>query len=118
MELHTEEKEQDSAIFIEIAEAEKKADEIIESAIKEKEKLINDAKRNLSSLILKTTEEIDKGREKKIQDFQSNAYVLKEGRLDEAKGQIKKFEQKPHKNMQHAVDIVFSRFVGYIKNKK
>ena len=103
-------------IFSEIMESEKKSEEIAEKAKKDAEEILNNAKNSASSMILKRFEEIEKEKRKRVENFESKVYVLKDTKLEEAKERIGKIMQKARKNSDIACDFVFDKFLESIKN--
>ncbi len=100
----------EAEILIEIREAEKKADEIIESARMEKESIINEAVKNSSKLLAAKEEEIRKLQEKKIMEFREKTKLIKEEKLSEGKSLVKQIKAKAEKNIPKSVEFVMKMF--------
>lgn len=100
----------EAEILTEIKESEKRADEIIERAKKEKELIIQDALRNSSKLLAEKQEEIRKAQEKKLMEARDKARLLKEEKLAEGKLVAKQTKAKSEKNVPKAVDFVLKKF--------
>lgn len=100
----------EAEILAEIREEEKKAEEMLERARKEKENMIQDAIRNASKLLAEKSEEIRKLKEKKISEFMEKSAILKEERLEEGKSNSKQTKSKAEKNIGKAVDLVLKKF--------
>ena len=115
MEHRTTEKEQNAEVFAEIKEAEKKAGQIIGDAAKEKERIINEAKLKSSSLMSIKFDEIEQEKNKRISNFESKVYVLKDTKIDEAKEKFHKITKEAQKNVDYAADFVFNKFLESIK---
>ena len=97
-------------IFKEIKELETKAVNLAEDAEKEKEQIIKNAKKDAATLITKKEEELKESKEKRIQDFQSKADLLKKEKISEGKSKVKELEKKSSKNIKKAVNFVFEKF--------
>ena len=106
--------EQESAevfgILNEIKQSEKKADEILEKAKKEKDSIIHDAGVNSSKAISAKEEEIRKLQEKKIMEFRDKSRLLVEEKIAEGKIGAKQAKAKSEKNAAKAVDFVMKKF--------
>ncbi|MDP3766364.1 MAG: hypothetical protein Q8R04_07670 [Nanoarchaeota archaeon] len=102
------------SIFVEIRAAEKKADEILQNAANEKDRILGEARHGASSLILKRFEETDKDKAKKIQNFQSNVYTIRDRKISEAEERVKKIEENAKKNMSKAASLIFNKFIEQI----
>lgn len=100
----------EAEILTEIKESEKRAEEIIERAKKDKESIIHEANSNSSKLLLAKQEEIKKSQEKKIADFREKAKLIREEKLAEGTIQVKQLRAKAEKNIPKAVDFVLSKF--------
>ena len=100
----------EAEILTEIKDSEKRADEIIERAKREKESIIQEAIRNSSKLLTAKEEEIKKSQEKKISDFRDKAKLIKEEKLIEGKTQVKQIKAKAEKNILKAADFVLKKF--------
>ena len=97
-------------ILGEIRESEKRADEILEMAKKEKESIIQDSIKNSSKLLSEKEEEIRKAREKKIMDFREKAKLIREEKLAEGKAAAKLMKAKADKNIGKAAELVVKKF--------
>mgnify|MGYP001572614757 FL=1 len=100
----------EAEILTEIKESEKRAEEIIERAKKDKESIIHEANSNSSKLLLAKQEEIKKSQEKKIADFREKAKLIREEKLAEGTIQVKQLRAKAEKNIPKAVDFVLPKF--------
>lgn len=98
------------AILAEIKESEKKADEILERAKNEKDRIVHEARSNASKFLALKDEEIKKSREKKISEYRDRAKLLEEERLAEGRLSAKQIKSKSEKNTQKAVDFVLKKF--------
>lgn len=98
------------SILMEIREAEKKAEEIIEKAGLQKASIVQEARKEAARIASSKLEEIRKGMEKKITDFREKSRLLGEERISEGKIQAKQIKAKSDKNMQKAVDFVLKKF--------
>jgi len=103
-------------VFSEIKESEKNAEQIIEKSKRDAEEIMNSAKSKASSMILDRFEEIENEKRKRVENFESKVYVLKDTKIDEAKEKTEKIIQKMRKNCDDACDLVFNRFLDNIKN--
>lgn len=100
----------EAEILIEIRDSEKKAEEIIERAKKEKESIIQVANRNSLKLLAEKQEEISKVQEKKLADFREKARLIREEKSAEGKAAVKQLKAKAEKNVAKAVEIVMKKF--------
>ena len=100
----------ETEILIEIKEAEKKADEIIERAKGERERIIHEAARNSSKLLAEKEEEIRKLQEKKLKDFRDKAKLIREEKLADGKNIAKQIKAKSEKNIPKAADFAMEKF--------
>ena len=100
----------EAEILSEIREAEKKADEIIERAKREKEDMLHQAAINSSKMLAAKEEDIRKLREKKIMEFRDGARLIKEEKLAEGKAMARQIKSKAEKNLPKAVDFALKKF--------
>ena len=106
----------EAEILGEIREAEKRADEIIERANREKESLLREAAANASKLLSSKKEEIEKAQEKKIMDFREKAKLIGEEKSAEGKMAAKQLKLKSEKNTGKAVDFILKKFEDMVQN--
>ena len=100
----------EAEILSEIKDSEKKAEEIIERANRQKESILHESAINSSKLLAAKEEEIRKAREKKVMDFRDKIKLLKEEKLVEGKNTAKQLKAKAEKNIQKAVEFVMKKF--------
>lgn len=100
----------EAEILSEIKDAEKKADDIIERAKREKEAILREAYVNSSKLLASKGEEIKKLQEKKILDFRDKAKLIKEEKIAEGKTTAKQTRAKAEKNIPKAVEFIMKKF--------
>ena len=100
----------EAEILIEIKESEKKADEIIERANREKEAILHQAAINSSKILTAKEEEIRKLQEKKIMEFRDKARLVKEEKIAEGRSMAKQMKAKSEKNIPKAVEFVLKKF--------
>ena len=100
----------EAEILTEIRDSEKRAEEIIERAKKDKESIVHEANSNSSRLLLAKQEEIKKSNEKKIADFREKAKLIREEKLAEGTIQVKQLRAKAEKNIPKAADFVLKKF--------
>ena len=100
----------EAEILSEIKEAEKKADEVIERANREKESMLHQAAINSSKMLAAKEQEIRKLQEKKIMEFRDKARLIKEEKLTEGKAMARQIKSKAEKNLPKAVDFVLKKF--------
>ena len=86
--METENKSNGTEILSQIRNSEKKADEIIENGIKQKESMLQDAIKSSSELLNKRKEEIEKLGEKKIVNSRTKAESDKNDKLKEGKKKV------------------------------
>ena len=107
----TEQKDSKTAeILMQIREAERKADEILEKAKTESEKIISGASTNSSKMLHSIEEQTRKENDKKISDFAGNAGIIKDEKIAEGKAIVKQVKLKAQKNTAKAVDFVLQKF--------
>lgn len=106
----------ESEILVEIKEAEKKADEILQSARQKKESIANDAVSNSSKLLAKGEERLKMTHEEKIVAFRDIARHMKEEKLAEGKTAVKQLKAKSGKNVKNAVDFVMKKLDEMVQN--
>ena len=97
-------------ILNEIKESEKKAEEILERAQKEKDSIVREANINSSKLISARENEIKKLQEKKIMEFRDASKLLIEEKIAEGKIGAKQAKAKSEKNIPKAVEFVMKKF--------
>ena len=102
--------ERESLILSEIKDSEKKADEIIENAKLQKERILKEAMANSSKLLAAKEDEIRKLQEKKLMDFRDKSKLLYEERILEGKNAAKQLKSKSEKNVSKSVDFVLKKF--------
>ncbi len=100
----------EAEILSEIRDSEKKADEIIERAKREKEAILHQARANSSKLLALKEEEIKKLQEKKLMEFREKSKLIREEKLAEGKSMAKQLKAKSEKNIPKAVEFVMARF--------
>lgn len=100
----------EAEILLEIRDSEKKADELIERAQKEKEAILHEAARNSSKLLAEKEHEIRKSQEKKIMDFRDKARLMKEEKSAEGRALSKQLKAKAEKNASKAAELVIRKF--------
>ena len=100
----------ETAILVEIREAEKKADGILEKARQQKETMLHEARANSSKLIADKESEARRLQEKKLMDFRENSKLITEEKLAEGKIAAKQSKVKSEKNIAKAVDFVIAKF--------
>jgi len=100
----------EAEILSEIRNSERKADEILENAKRQKEAILQEAVANSSKLLAANTDELRKLQEKKIMDFREKARLLKEEKLAEGRNAAKQIAAKAEKNIAKAVEFALKRF--------
>ena len=101
----------ETEILKEIRGSEQKADEIVSNAEIEKQRILNNAKRNSSKLLVEKKEEIRKAQEKKLMDFKSNvSSIINTEKAEDGKKIAGQIKAKAEKNMNKAVDFVMKKF--------
>ena len=100
----------ESEILSEIRDSEKRADEIMERAKREKDAIVQDAIRNSLRLLSEKEQEARKAQEKKIADFREKARLIREEKLAEGKTAARQLKTKAEKNIAKAVEIVIKKF--------
>lgn len=117
-------KSKEAEILSQIRNSEKKAEEIIESGIRQKEVILQDAVRSSSELLNGKKEELAKLEEKKIINFRNKAESAKEEKLKEGRETVAQMKKKAAKNLNKAVEYVMKEFeatvndVSLASNKK
>ena len=105
----------EAEIFTEIKEAEKKADEIIEEANLDSERIVQEARNKASKMLAQELERIDKEKSDKIMEFKGKVHVLRETKISEGKESLKILKQNAQKNRDAAVELVIKKFYDIIK---
>lgn len=100
----------ESGILAEIRESEKKAEEILEKAKKEKDSIIRQAIINSSKIISEKEEDLRKLQEKKIMEFRDRSKLLVEEKISEGKISTKQIKTKSEKNIPKAAEFVMKKF--------
>lgn len=100
----------ETEILSEIKDSEKRADEILERARREKESIVQEALRNSSKLLSDKEAEIKKLQEKKIADFREKAKLIKDEKLAEGRNSAKQLKAKAEKNIAKAVELAARKF--------
>ena len=100
----------EAEILIEIRDSEKKAEELIERAKREKDSILQEAAKASSKLLAAKEEEIRKLQEKKIMEFREKARLLKEDKLADGRNSAKQLKAKAEKNIAKAVDFILKKF--------
>ena len=100
----------EAEILSEIRDSEKKAEEIIERAKHEKERILHEARIGSSKLLLSTEDEIKKQQEKKLTEFKQKSMTITDEKLAEGKTAAKQLKIKAEKNVSKAVDFVVKIF--------
>ncbi len=105
-----EESHMDTEVLMEIRDAEKKADDIIERAKGEKDSIIQEASLNSSKLLESKEDEIIKQQEKKLSEFRDKSKLIKEEKISESRNTIKQLKSNADKNAAKAVDFAMKKF--------
>ena len=100
----------EAEILSEIRDSERKADESIERARREKEEIVRQAIVNSSKLLAEKKEEMRKLQEKKIMEFRDKARLIKEEKIAEGKTVAKQLKAKSEKNIEKAIDFIMKQF--------
>ena len=110
--MEQEHNEQDigAGILLEIKDSEKKADEMLEDARKQKETIMQEANANAAKMLESKQIEITKQNEKKVSDFREKTSLLREDRLAEGKANVKILKSKSEKNIAKAVEHITKKF--------
>ena len=100
----------EAQILGEIRDSEKKAEEVIERAKREKEAILHKAAVDSSKLLAANEEEIRKLQEKKLMEFREKAKLMREEKLAEGRTLANQLKTKSEKNVPKAVDFAMKRF--------
>ena len=100
----------EAEILGEIKDTERKADETIERAKRERESIVQEAAKNSSKMLAAKEDELRKLQEKKIMDFREKTKLMKEEKIAEGKIQAKQLKAKAEKNAAKAVELVLNKF--------
>lgn len=100
----------EAEMLSEIRDAEKKSDEIIERAGREKESILHQASFNSSKMLIAKEDELRKLREKKLMEFQDKARLIKDEKIAEGKAAVKQLKAKAEKNIPKAVEFLLKKF--------
>ena len=102
--------EMEVIILSEIRDAEKNADEIIERAKREKERIVHESRVNSSKMVSSKEEEIKRLQEKKLMDFREKSKLISEEKIAEGKIEAKQLKFKSEKNIAKAVEFAIKKF--------
>ena len=102
--------EMEFSILSEIRESEKKAQEILERAEREKEKILHEARVNSSNMLSSREEEIKKSQEKKLMEFRDKSKLIIEEKIAGGKIELKQLKSKSDKNIAKTVELVIRQF--------
>ena len=102
----------EAEILTEIKESEKKAEEIIERAKREKEEIMQKALKNSLDLLAVKKEELRKAQEKRLADFINESNSRKNETLVNSKKLLDQIRAKAEKNIDKAVEFVMDKFKG------
>lgn len=100
----------EAEILLEIRDSEKKADELIERAQKEKEAILQEAAKSSSKLLAEKEAEIRKSQEKKIVDFRDKSRLMKGEKSAEGRTLSKQLKAKAEKNAAKAAELIIKKF--------
>jgi len=100
----------EAEILSEIRDSEKKAEEIMERAKHEKERILHEARISYSKLLESTENEIKKQHEKKLAEFKQKFMAITNEKLAEGKTVAKQLKIKAENNISKAVDFVLKIF--------
>ncbi len=100
----------EAEILSEIRDSEKKAEEIIERAKHEKERILHEARANASKLFESKEEEMRKFQEKKLMESKEKYKSISEAKIAEGKIAAKQIKSKSEKNIPKSVDFIFKKF--------
>ncbi len=100
----------EAEMLSEIRDAEKKSDEIIDRAGREKESILHQASFNSSKMLIAKEDELRKLREKKLMEFQVKARLIKDEKIAEGKAAVKQLKAKAEKNIPKAVEFTLKKF--------
>ena len=105
-----EEKQQKiSRILNDIKDAERKADAIIDKAVKEKEKILNEAHSKASTLLIGEEQKVQQQQDKKISDHKDKLKALKARKAEEGRKLASEAEYKANKNIGKATDYIIEK---------
>jgi len=100
----------EAQILEDIRNSEKRAQEILEKANAEKERILHEASSAASGLISSMGEEVRKDQEKKIAEFRDAARHIREDKIAEGKKNIKQLKSKSEKNVGKAAEYILGKF--------
>jgi vacuolar-type H+-ATPase subunit H len=98
------------SILMEIREAEKKSDEILEKAGIQKDSIIQSAMADAAKLISLRQDEIKASHEKKIVDFREKSKYMIDEKIAEGKASARQVSAKSRKNSKKAVVFILKKF--------
>jgi vacuolar-type H+-ATPase subunit H len=98
------------SVLMEIREAEKKSDEILEKARLQKDSIIQSARADAAKLISSRQDEIRASHEKKIVDFREKSKFIIEEKIAEGKASARQVSAKSGKNSNKAVVFILKKF--------
>ena len=100
----------EASILMEIREAEKRSDEIVQSARIKRDLIIQEARSNAAKLASSGESEIRRSYEKKLVDFRDKSRLLTEEKISEGKISARQLKSKAEKNINKAADFILKKF--------
>ena len=100
----------ETEILNQIKISEKKAEEIVEKANKQKDSMIQDAIKDSAEILNDKKEELRILQEKKVLDYKEKAITLKNEKIIENKKTIILIKKKAEKNIVKAVQFIMDKF--------
>jgi len=97
-------------IFLEIKEFEKRADEAVEKANKEKEGILQGARLKASRLIREAEEQAEREKGKKVASFADKLKQANEVKIAEERLRVGQMKKNASKKMGEAVEFVLKKF--------
>ena len=111
------ENSKETEILKEIRDSEKRSEDILEKASREKANIVDDANKTSAKMLNDKKEEIMQIQEKKVADFREKAGSARKEKLEEGKKSSKQLKAKSEKNIGKAVDFVVKKFEESINAK-
>ena len=110
MEAKSEERSIDIQILVDIREAEKKADSILERAREDKESVMHDAVIEASKKFAQSSEGVLNEQKKKIKEFKEKSGFIREEKINEGMLQAKQIKAKSTKKIEDAANFITVKF--------
>ncbi len=100
----------EAEILNEIRESEKKADEIMDRAIKEKESILQESIKRASAFLIEKQTEIDLLKDRKIAEFKENSKFILQKKIEDARIIVAKLKSDSEKEISNGTFLIIKKF--------